>query len=127
MKNTKCKCQEHGEKVCFGVPPAARKPTPWKVETGRTPEGTISITDSSDNTSVIRCSNHLGNAQANAAFIVRCVNSHRELIKGILELRDRLTMGQDASGNSEINQDEIELCNSILAKAEASSEGGNTK
>ncbi len=50
--------------------------------------------------------------------IVRAVNAHEPLIKGLLELRDRLTMAQDSSGNSEINQDEIELINGLLAKAE---------
>lgn len=59
--------------------------------------------------------------QETAAFIVRAVNSHEALIKGLLELRDRLTMGQDSSGNSEINQDEIDIINGLLDKAEAQS------
>ena len=57
-------------------------------------------------------------AKANAAFIVRACNAHHDLIKGLYELRDRLVMGQDTSGNSSINQDEIEMINSLLAKAE---------
>jgi len=38
----------------------------------------------------------------------------RQLVKGLYELRDRLTMGQDSSGNSEINQPEIDLINKLL-------------
>lgn len=60
----------------------------------------------------------LDEAEKQADRIVKAVNSHEALIKGLLELRDRLVMGQDSSGNSEINQDEIDLINSLLALSE---------
>ena len=41
----------------------------------------------------------------------------KDLIELLYELRDRLQMGQDRSGNSSINQDEIDLINDALTKA----------
>lgn len=57
-------------------------------------------------------------AKANAAYIVLAVNSHGVLVAGLLELRYRLTMGQDSSGNADINKAEIEFINNILSQAE---------
>jgi hypothetical protein len=39
------------------------------------------------------------------------------LIKTLLELRDRLTMEQDRSGNSETHKDEIDLINGAIKQA----------
>lgn len=93
-------------------------PTPWFTDPSFNHE---SISAGPNGFLVADCSRTGGDKdeyQANAAFIVRAVNSYEEMLKGLYELRDRLVMGQDSSGNSEINQDEIDLINRLIAKAE---------
>lgn len=122
---------QHAERNEEKVSGANHTPTPWKVENESIDkEGRQGYRIGNPKLGIVFdmvYSGHFAadNPGAHAAFIVRAVNSHKVLIKGLLELRDRLTMGQDSAGNSEINQDEINLINGLLAQAESTNvEGG---
>lgn len=61
-------------------------------------------------------SNGAAERKANAAFIVRAVNAHEELVQVMCELKDRLMMQQDKYGHD--NREEIGWCVEAIAKAE---------
>lgn len=52
-------------------------------------------------------------------YEIQYAEIHKEdLIKLLIEIKDRLQMGQDRAGNSSINAEEIEMICKTIAKAE---------
>jgi hypothetical protein len=100
---------------------AQHLPTPWSFESGADNSG-----DDPDNTlgsimgaaplnyHIARVWSDIGAAEANAAFIVRAVNAHDELVAA---LRDVLRIARAASIGITGNQPRLERARVALAKA----------
>jgi hypothetical protein len=55
--------------------------------------------------------------EANAQFIVKCVNAHNELVRVLKEVSSLMTSEMDAHGDSDILNEALTLIKQVLKKA----------
>jgi hypothetical protein len=94
-------------------------PLPWET---REWEGRIYIVGPDAESVIYQVNSGTGNLskryKANAEYTCKAANAYDEVLKGLYEVRGRLTMGQDGSDNYTINEDEIELITKLIVKME---------